>query len=110
MTLDPNKPLVDPFEQQQRSKLVEPDAETKERIANLAIVGEALNETYGEENMDYGTDFFLAKEGLLKFKSGIERLNLDPRSRKGMMDLIDYLMKKIDKRMNRTGDMSTKMS
>lgn len=106
MTLDPNKPLVDPAEQQRQSSLVEPDQETQDRIANLAIVGEALNETYGEENMDFGTDFFLAKEGLIKFKAGIERLNLPPRSKKGMIDLVEYLMRKIDKRMNKTGDMT----
>jgi len=109
MTLDPNKPLVDPLEEQRKSQLVEPDQETQDRIANLAIVGEALNETYGEENQDFGTDFFLAKEGLIKFREGIQRLNLPPRSKKGMMDLVDYLMRKIDHRLNNSGQSDINM-
>lgn len=98
--IDPNKPLVDPLSEQMQANLIDPDAATQERIANLAIVGEALNETYGEENQDYGTDFFLAKEALKKFKEGIEKLNLQPRSKKGMLYLIAYLEEKIQKRMD----------
>jgi len=35
----------------------------------------------------------------LKFKTGIEALELDIPSKQGMLDLIDYLDKKLDRRL-----------
>jgi type I restriction-modification system DNA methylase subunit len=80
-----------------------PDPSTKDRIRNLAIVGKALNDTYSDENLEVGTDFYLAKEALTKFKEGIDKLDLDESSKKGMGDLIEYLNKKIDRRMGYVG-------
>lgn len=74
-----------------------PDLQTRDRIKNLAYVGTALvqisNENAGE------TDYFLAKDSLRKFEDGISKLELDYQSRKGMKDLIEYLRKKLDKRL-----------
>jgi predicted DNA-binding protein len=74
-----------------------PDEETKNRIKNLAYVGTALvqisNEIAGE------TDYFLAKDALRRFEEGINKLELDYQSRKGMRDLTEYLKKKLDKRI-----------
>ncbi|MEO6728436.1 MAG: hypothetical protein ABIM99_00785 [Candidatus Dojkabacteria bacterium] len=76
---------------------MKPDEETKKRIKNLGAVGTALvqisNEVGGE------TDYFLAKQGLKNFEDGISLLDLDYESRKGMNDLINYLSKKLDKRV-----------
>ncbi|MFS8131079.1 MAG: hypothetical protein ACMG57_03805 [Candidatus Dojkabacteria bacterium] len=76
---------------------MKPDEETKKRIQNLGRVGTALvqisNEVAGE------TDYFLAKQALKNFDDGIAILDLDYESRKGMNDLIDYLSKKLDKRL-----------
>lgn len=83
--------------------MVQPDPETKDRIRNLAIVGKALNDTYSEENMESGLDFFMALESLNKFKNGIEKLDLDEPSKTGMIDLIEYLRKKIERRMGYVG-------
>lgn len=83
--------------------MIQPDEQTKERIKNLAIVGNALNDTYSEANMDSGTDFFMALDALSKFKEGIEKLDLDESSKTGMIDLIEYLRKKIEKRMGYVG-------
>lgn len=83
--------------------MVQPDAETRERIKNLAIVGKALNDTYSEENLESGADFFMALESLNRFREGIEKLDLDEKSKEGMMDLIEYLRKKIERRMGYVG-------
>lgn len=83
--------------------MFQPDPQTKERIKNLAVVGKALNDTYSEENLESGADFFMAFEALLKFKEGIEKLDLDEPSKAGMMDLIEYLRKKIERRMGYVG-------
>ncbi|MEP7103648.1 MAG: hypothetical protein ABI721_03000 [Candidatus Dojkabacteria bacterium] len=76
---------------------MQPDEETKNRIRNLAAVGTALvqisNENAGE------TDYFIAKQSLINFEQGINKLDLDYESKKGMKDLIDYLSKKLDKRI-----------
>lgn len=79
--------------------MIEPDESTKERIKYLAIIGKALNDTYSDENLEIGSDFYLALDSLSKFKDSIEQLNLDEESMKGMLDLIDYLKKKIERRM-----------
>jgi|PlaIllAssembly_1097288.scaffolds.fasta_scaffold1102904_2 predicted DNA-binding protein len=79
--------------------MIEPDAPTKERISNLARVGKALNDTYSEENLEVGTDFYLALDSLNKFKEGIVQLNLEEESMQGMLDLIEYLKLKIERRM-----------
>jgi predicted DNA-binding protein len=83
--------------------MIEPDSPTKERIKNLAIVGKAMNDTYSEENLESGNDFYLAKEALNNFKEGIDKLNLDEESRQGMNELIEYLQKKIDRRLGYVG-------
>ncbi len=82
-----------------------PDSQTTDRIKNLAYVGTALNETASDTT--FMTNFYVAKESLLRFKEGIDRLNLDSASKKGMYDLIEYLDQKIDKRIkyaNTTGE------
>lgn len=81
----------------------EPDQATKERLQNLAAVGKALNDTYSEENLDIGSDFYLAFDNLNKFKAGLDQLELDEPTRAGMYDLIEYLRKKIQRRMGYTG-------
>ena len=83
--------------------MVQPDSETKERIKNLAVVGKALNDTYSEDNMESGADFFVALESLNRFKDGIDKLDLDEPSKTGMIDLIEYLRKKIERRMGYVG-------
>jgi predicted DNA-binding protein len=83
--------------------MIKPDPETIERIKYLAIVGKALSDTYSDENLENGTDFFLAKDALNRFKDGIDKLELDIESRKGMNGLIEYLQKKIDRRMGYVG-------
>ena len=59
----------------------------------------ALNDTYSEENLEVGSDFYMALDSLNKFKEGIVQLNLEEESRQGMLDLIEYLRKKIERRM-----------
>ncbi len=83
--------------------MIQPDNETRDRIKNLAVVGKALNDTYSEENMDSGADFFMALECLNRFKDGIVKLDLDEPSKTGMIDLIEYLRKKIERRMGYVG-------
>lgn len=74
-----------------------PDEDTKGRIKNLGAVGTALvqisNENAGE------TDYFIAKQSLRNFEEGINKLDLDYESKKGMKNLIDYLDKKLEKRI-----------
>ncbi|MCA9380857.1 hypothetical protein KC678_01190 [Candidatus Dojkabacteria bacterium] len=77
---------------------VTPDSETVQRIKNLAIVGKAITQI-GSGDSSYNTSFFAAKEALLTFKDGIDRLELDPESKEGIHQLIQYLNNKIDKRM-----------
>ncbi len=82
-----------------------PDSQTIERIKNLAYVGYALNETASDTT--FMTNFYIAKESLLRFKEGIDKLNLEPELKHGMYDLITYLDQKIDKRIKyaeNTGD------
>ncbi len=79
------------------SATVTPDEETKLRIKYLANVGKALFTLNSEVNQQ--TDFYVAKESLNKFKQGILKLQLEDESRKGMLNLIEYLQKKIDRRL-----------
>lgn len=81
----------------------EVDPQTNERLVNLAAVGKALNDTYSENNLDVGTDFYMAFNCLNKFKEGIDELNLDGPTREGLDDLVTYLKKKITKRMGYNG-------
>jgi hypothetical protein len=83
--------------------MIEPDAPTIERLKNLSLVGEALNDTYSEENLETGDGFFLALDNLNKFKEGLDKLILDEQTKKGMNDLIEYLRKKIDRRTGFVG-------
>ncbi|HEX9804789.1 MAG TPA: hypothetical protein VGA67_03840 [Candidatus Dojkabacteria bacterium] len=78
--------------------LEDPSEETKRRIGFLADVGLALYETANETS--YETNIFLAKDALLKFKAGIDKLELDPKTRKGINVLIEKLQKEIDERLN----------
>ena len=75
-----------------------PDDQTRDRIKNLAVVGTAINQLGGSE-VSYDTDYFVAKEALNRFMEGIDRLDLDYESHEGMVNLVKYLQKKIDKRM-----------
>lgn len=77
---------------------INPDAQTVERIRNLAIVGKAL--TQRSSDTSFQTEFYLAKEALNKFSEGIDRLNLDEESHRGMDELVKYLQMKIDKRLD----------
>jgi hypothetical protein len=79
---------------------MQPDEDTKQRIKNLAVVGAALFQI-SDDNMG-NTKFFIAKTSLQEFKKGINKLDLDPESKKGMDDLISYLDKKIDKRLKQS--------
>ena len=83
--------------------MVEPDPPTRERLINLAAVGRALNDTYSEDNLETGDGFYYALDSLNKFKEGLDKVNLDEPTRKGMDDLIEYLRKKIDRRTNYVG-------
>lgn len=76
---------------------MKPDAATAERIKNLSAVGRALFEA--DSDITYKTDYFLALEALNRFQSGIDLLELDDESTLGMKNLIEYLRKKINKRM-----------
>jgi len=81
--------------------MIQPDAPTIDRLKNLAIVGTAIKEAYSEENQDFGGgELVLAKSALDRFKEGIQQLELEPQDMQGMMDLVDYLNKKLDKRLN----------
>jgi hypothetical protein len=83
--------------------MIEPDADTKERLINLSAVGRALNDTYSEDNLETGDGFYSALDNLNKFKEGLDKLILDEQTKKGMYDLIEYLRKKIDRRTNYVG-------
>ncbi len=74
-----------------------PSAETYERIKNLAYVGNAV---FGNGSDVSGqTNFYLAKEALLKFEEGIDLLELDDETLQGIKELIRYLNIKIDRRL-----------
>ena len=77
---------------------MQPDDATKDRIKNLSEVGNALFEATNDDA--FQTNFYAAKESLKRFKSGIDDLDLDFESKKGMENLINYLDKKIDKRLD----------
>jgi len=83
--------------------MIEPDALTKDRLQNLSAVGKALNDTYSEENLDSGTDFITALDSLNRFKEGLDQLVLEEPVRHGMNDLVEYLRKKIERRMGYVG-------
>ena len=80
--------------------LIHPDDSTVNRIKNLAVVGTAIKQAYSEENQDFGGDLLIAKSALRKFEEGINALHLDPESKKGIMNLIEYLDKKLDRRID----------
>lgn len=76
---------------------VQPSEETANRIKNLAEVGTAL--FHSSDEVSFQTQFYAAKESLNRFKEGIDRLAIDDKSKNGMYDLINYLSKKIDRRL-----------
>lgn len=79
--------------------MIQPDAPTIDRLKNLAIVGTAIKQAYSEENQDFGGDLALAKSALERFKSGLVQLELDQVDLQGMLDLVEYLDKKLDRRL-----------
>lgn len=79
--------------------MIEPDDATKERIKNLSRVGKALTDTYSNENLEVGSDFYLALDALDSFKDSILELKLDEQSMEGILNLVEYLKKKIERRM-----------
>jgi hypothetical protein len=83
--------------------MIEPDDPTKNRLHHLAAVGKALNDTYSEENLDVGSDFYTALDSLNRFKEGLDQLVLDEQTKAGMNDLVEYLRKKIQRRMEYVG-------
>jgi hypothetical protein len=83
--------------QSQKSKPQTPDEATKERIKNLAVVGNAVLSNVTDVGQQ--TNFFLAKEALNEFEAGIDALELDDESMRGMKSLIKYLNIKIDRRL-----------
>jgi hypothetical protein len=86
--------------------MTEPDLQTADRLRYLSAVGKALNNTYSEDNLDTGDDFYSALDSLNKFKAGLDKLTLDEPTRAGMNDLVEYLRKKIERRL---GYMNKKM-
>jgi hypothetical protein len=80
-----------------------PDADTNKRIAHLAKVGEALKKRADDNS--FQTDFLIAREALDDFEAGINELDLDPQASQGMVDLIEYLRKKIQKRLQSSIDL-----
>ncbi|MEI7579959.1 MAG: hypothetical protein WCJ58_08080 [bacterium] len=77
---------------------MKPDQDTAERIENLALVGSLLKHPFGEEEQDIGGGYYIAREALVKFQAGIEKLKLDEKVHQGITDLVDYLQEKLDKR------------
>ena len=74
-----------------------PDEATKKRISFLARVGTALAQVNTEElDPSY---YYLVKNDLKAFAEGIDELELDHQSQKGMHDLIYYLNNKLEKRI-----------
>lgn len=74
-----------------------PDEATKSRIKNLAVVGNAL--LNNSSDVSEQTNFYLAMQALVDFESGINDLDLDDESRRGMQSLIVYLKAKIERRL-----------
>lgn len=68
-----------------------------DRIKYLAVVGNALVQTASERS--YLTSFYSAKDSLYEFSNLVNQLDLDAESRNGINNLIEYLGKKIDKRL-----------
>lgn len=89
-----NNNTVSPNQQIKQS----PDEATKDRIKNLAVVGNAV--LNNSSDISEQTNFFLAKQALLDFEKGIHDLDLDAESMRGMESLIKYLKKKIDRRLH----------
>ena len=85
---------VENKQQQAKNK---PDTATVKRISRLAIVGTALLQRANDNS--FQTDFLLADDALKDFEAGINDLDLDPESERGMHDLIAYLREKIQKRL-----------
>jgi len=76
------------------------DDKTKKRFTNLALVGDILFEI-SNETADQ-THFFMAKSALAEFQKDMEALELGADIERGMQNLLNYLHKKIDKRMRQS--------
>ncbi len=87
---------------------MKPDEDTRQRIKNLAVVGSALVQISNDNSGE--TNYFLAKTSLKTFKEGIDKLELDTQSKQGMFDLIQYLDKKIEKRLKQAKLLTTDQS
>jgi len=83
--------------------MIEPDNLTKEILSQLASVGKAMNDTYSEDNMETGDGFYLALDNLNNLKEKLSGLTLDESTRQGLISLIDYLRKKIERRTEYVG-------
>lgn len=74
------------------------DEETKKRMTSLGAVGTALMQI---SNDNSGlTDYLVAKEELKKFDQAVSLMELEPQIKAGMDNLIRYLSKKLEKRIN----------
>lgn len=76
---------------------VKPDSATARRIKSLGAVGLALNQISNSEEAQAIS--FSALTALKDFRDGIEQLDLEPQSSEGMKNLIEYLEKKLKKRI-----------
>lgn len=72
-----------------------PDPATLERIKKLSVVGKFLNQI---SNSTSDTEFFSAKTSLELYRKDLNQLDLDPETKTGMNNLLDYLDRKIEKR------------
>ena len=67
-----------------------------EIIKDLAYVGMFLSEITNDKT--FKTNFYIAKESLLDFKKGITQLKFPYETEKGILDLIEYLERKINEK------------
>lgn len=74
-----------------------PEEETLKRIEALGVVGKALSSTSDE--ISYQTVFFDALIALNEFEERIQNLDLPEESRNGIQKLVEYLKKKINRRL-----------
>lgn len=81
---------------------MQPDPDTLLRIQNLALVGTAIAEESSEST--FQTNQFVAKEALKRFQDGIKQLTLPPEVSVGIDRLVEYLDKKLDRRMQNAAD------
>lgn len=79
-----------------------PSQDAAQRIKYLAEVGNALMQTASDRT--YLTSFYTAKDSLQEFSTLVNKLDLDPEAKTGINNLIQYLSRKIDKRLKNAED------